>query len=173
MRSQVHYDTKLWDTFFESDAGPGVGSRITDDGTIKGGEEPPDTARCFSTGFGGGPHLVEFCEARLVDENAIDFLIFYHGPGYDDSLRVQVRSGMFTCQYWTFYPQPHEPADFIWTTKRQELTLDKREYQKGDVIKGRIDFECLQEATNPLFVEKWGRYPITIKVYGVFKTIAE
>lgn len=61
----------------------------------------------------------------------------------------------------------------VWTTKRQELTLDKTEYRKGDVIKGRIDFECLQEATRPGFIERHGKWLLTIKIYGVFKTIVE
>ncbi len=77
---------------------------------------------------------------------------------------------MFRCQFWNLYQIPRL-ADMVWTTKRQELTLDKEVYGKGDVIKGRIDFECVQEATNPKYVEKWGRTPTTIKVYGVFKTI--
>jgi hypothetical protein len=50
--------------------------------------------------------------------------------------------------------------------------LDKKEYQKGDVIKGRIDFECLSEF-NPEYAKKFGRDPRTIKVLGVFKTIVE
>jgi len=51
------------------------------------------------------------------------------------------------------------------------LTLDKKAYRKGDVIKGKIDFECVQEPTNREYIEKWGSDPTTIKVYGVFKTI--
>jgi len=46
-------------------------------------------------------------------------------------------------------------------------------YRNGDVIKGKIDFECVQEPTNREYIEKWGSDPTTIKVYGVFKTIVE
>jgi hypothetical protein len=53
------------------------------------------------------------------------------------------------------------------------LTLDKRTYGKGDEIKGRIDFECVREWSNPKYIEKYGRGPKTIKVFGVFKTIVE
>lgn len=64
-------------------------------------------------------------------------------------------------------------SGILWTTKRQELTMDRKMYRKGDLIKGRIDFECLQEPTSPKYIEKWGRDARTIKVQGVFKTIVE
>lgn len=169
MRSQVHYDPNLMDTFFESDA----------DGyphcwkVAKRGSKQKDTttAMCFSTSF-GVKHVVAICEAKLVDENSIDLLIHQVSPAYLDELKIQATRGVFTCQYLTSYPGPME-TDLIWTTKRQELTLDKKAYRKGDVIKGRIDFECLQEATSPKFIEKHGKYPLTIKVWGVFKTTVE
>jgi hypothetical protein len=43
-------------------------------------------------------------------------------------------------------------------------------YRKGDLIKGRIDFEFLEEPTNPKHIEKQGRHLTIIKLYGVFKT---
>jgi hypothetical protein len=51
--------------------------------------------------------------------------------------------------------------------------LDKKVYRRGDVIKGRIDFECMEEKTDPKYIEKYGSDQSTIKVYGVFKTIAK
>ena len=102
----------------------------------------------------------------------IDLFIHESNPGEDDALRVQIRNGRFTCQYWAEYPVRTRPDPaLIWTTKRQKLTLDKNVYRKGDVIKGRIDFECVEEPTNPKYVEKWGKIPLTITVKGVFKTI--
>jgi hypothetical protein len=62
---------------------------------------------------------------------------------------------------------------FIWTTKQQKLTLDKKTYSKGDVVKGKIDFECAESTTDPKWIEKYGPNPITIKVFGVFKTIVK
>jgi hypothetical protein len=61
----------------------------------------------------------------------------------------------------------------LWRDSSQKLTLDKKVYPKGDVIKGRIEFECLEEPTNPKYIEGWGRHLTTIKVYGVFKAIVE
>ncbi|MFZ5868362.1 MAG: hypothetical protein ACOYXY_20930 [Thermodesulfobacteriota bacterium] len=176
MRTQLGYERKLTDTWFDSDAwGYPYERQVAAGGKTSEGEDPSllkHTANCRSTSL-GTEHPVEFCEARLVDRNTIDFLFHHDCPGFNDKLRVQVKSGMFTCQYWTFYKGPMERADFIWTTNRQKLTLDKQVFRKGDVIKGRIDFECLQEATHPKFLEKWGKWPKTIKVYGVFKTIVE
>jgi hypothetical protein len=60
----------------------------------------------------------------------------------------------------------------MWTTKRQELTLDKKLYRKSDVIKGRIDFECVEEKVTDLEdIEKWDRNPATYKVYGFSKRL--
>ena len=126
------------------------------------------TARCYSTSF-GVKHEVRFCEARLLDVNVIDLSIHENDPAFRDSLRVRIRNGEFTCRYWV----PDDVGAFKWTTKRQMLTLDKQVYQKGDVIKGRIEFECFAEPINPKYVEKWSRNPRTTKVYGVFKTIVE
>jgi hypothetical protein len=137
---------------------------------LDGNSVKKNTAKCFSNSL-GVKHQVAFCEARLVDEN-IDLLIHKTSPAFHDRLRVLVRKGMFTCQFWNLYQIPGD-ADMVWTTKRQELTLDKKVYRKGDVIKGRIDFECVMEATNPAFIEKKGKWTMTIKVYGVFKTIVE
>lgn len=178
MWSQVDCDPrKLQDTWFESDAwGYPYGRQVAASGTTPEGEQPPrprDTAMCFSTGY-GVKHVVGLCEARLVDVDTIDLFIHHDGPGFLDRLRVQLKSGMFTSQYWTFYKGPGGNVDLIWTTKRQELTLDNKVYRKGDVIKGRIDFECVEEATNPEYAAKWPvKRPITIKVYGVFRTIVE
>lgn len=57
-----------------------------------------------------------------------------------------------------------------WTTKRQKMTLDKKGYRKGDTIKGKIDFECLDELIDPKYPN---RPPRTIQVYGVFKAMVE
>ncbi|MEW6533374.1 MAG: hypothetical protein AB1473_21255 [Thermodesulfobacteriota bacterium] len=178
MWSQVDYDPKkLWDTWFDSDAwGYPYDRQAAASGKTSEGEDPSllgDTAMCFSTGW-GVKHVVDFCEARLVDVNTIDLFIHNDGPGFLDRLRIQVKSGMFSCQYWTFYKLPGGKADLTWTTKRQELTLDNKVHRKGDVIKGRIDFECVEQATNPEYVAKWPtRHPLTIKVWGVFKTVVE
>jgi hypothetical protein len=175
MWSKFDYDPKLWDTFFESDVmGYPDRGHITTRGKKRKGEDSSlseHTARCFSNSL-GTKHLVEFCEARLVDANTIDLLIHHTSPGFHDRLRVQVRNGMFTCQFWNLYQIPGR-ADMVWTTKRQALTLDKELYRKGDVLKGRIDLECVMEATNPEFIEKKGRRTRTVKVYGVFKPIVE
>jgi hypothetical protein len=182
MWSKVDYDPKLTDPFFESNEwsypwwiikhrdGQFESTRSEDESSVKDPPRVKHTAKCFSTSF-GTVHLIKFCEARLLDANAIDLLIHEKNPAFRDALRVQVRNGMFTCQYWTFYAAG--PTDLIWTTKRQKLTLDRKMYRRGDVIKGKIDFECVQEITDPEHVEKYGKGTTTISVSGVFKTIVE
>ena len=54
----------------------------------------------------------------------------------------------------------------VWTTTKQKLILNKEEYKRGDIIKGKIEFECVQEVTNPKYS---GCNPGTIKIAGVFK----
>jgi hypothetical protein len=181
--SKVDYDSKLTDPFFESNEWSYPWSIIKHlDGSFEDitsnkrpDKEPPHmkhTAKCFITALerGRDKDLVKFCKARLLDTNMIDLLIHENNPAYTDALRVQIRNGMFSTQYWASYKRALAAA-CIWTTKRQKLTLDKKVYRKGDVIKGRIDFECVEEKTNPEYIKQYGRDPSTIKVYGVFKTI--
>jgi hypothetical protein len=181
IRSQVNYDPKLSDPFFESNEWSYPDNIVKHpDGHFEdtsGGKrpkkEPPHvkhTANCFST-FDVGKHLVKFCEARLLDGNTIELLIHEKNVPFLEGLHVRIRNGMFTCQYWGLRDVSPADAVFMWTTKRQKLTLEKKSYRKGDVIKGRIDFECVQEITNPKYVEKHGKMPETIQVYGVFKTV--
>lgn len=52
--------------------------------------------------------------------------------------------------------------------------LDKKVYRKGDLIKGRIDFECVEEEmADPEVAKKYVEDPATVKVRGVFKTIVK
>jgi hypothetical protein len=61
----------------------------------------------------------------------------------------------------------------MWTTQKQGFILDKQVYHKGAVIKGRIDFECVEEPGTPEYIEKYGKHSKTIAVNGVVKTIVE
>ena len=178
MSSRVHYDPKLTDPFFESDEWTYPDyirhypdGHFEDLNTGKMVKDPPrlkHTAMCISTSF-GAKHGVHFCTAKLLDSNGIDLHIRHDSPGFTDALDVQIRNGRFTCQFWTAYRAgPRE--GLTWTTTRQKLTLDKKEYRKGDVIKGRLDFECLDELKNPKYPK---RPPRIITVKGVFKTIVE
>ncbi|MEW6111095.1 MAG: hypothetical protein AB1664_03115 [Thermodesulfobacteriota bacterium] len=169
--SKVDYDSKLTDTFFESD------EESCPDGsaacpTCKDGEQLlKHTAKCFSTSF-GVKHLVRFCQASLLDAHTIDLFLNESNRAFRDSLKIRIRNGKFTCQYWivdSFHT-------FTWRTTRQQLTLDKKVYRKGDSIKGRIYFECLKKVKDPKIIERegWPRDPTaTIKVFGVFKTVLE
>ncbi|MBI4964486.1 MAG: hypothetical protein HY913_14505 [Desulfomonile tiedjei] len=182
MRSKVHYDPELTDPFFKSNEWSyPYGGQFVVDGMWPEGKDLPrlkHTAKCISNSF-GAEHRMRFCKARLLDVNTIDLLIHDSTPSFSDKLYVQIRNGIFRCQYstWykavTIYNNAVTQGDLIWTTKKQELTLDKRVYRKGDTIKGRIVFECVEEATHPKWIEEYGRNPKTIKVYGVFKTIVQ
>ncbi len=182
MWSRVDWEPKFTDPFFKSKEWSypnGIIKRA--DGqyyyplrSIQLKKEPrrlKHTAKCVSTSS-GTEHLVKFCEARKLDVNTLDLLIYDHNLADIDALRVQVRNGMFTSQYWTLY-KSNIRAACMWTTKLQKLTLDKRVYRKGDVVKGMIDFECLEEHTDPRYVKKYGSDPTSIKLYGVFETIVK
>ena len=121
------------------------------------------TAKCYSTYR--GKHRVFFCKARLLDGRVIELLIHKNGVAFSDSLLIRISGGEFTCQYWCLF----DFGGVRWTTTRQQLTLDKKAYRKGDVIKGRIDFECWSELIEP----HPNSPPHETKVYGVFKTIVE
>ncbi|MEW6141397.1 MAG: hypothetical protein AB1733_24505 [Thermodesulfobacteriota bacterium] len=179
MWSRVDCDPKLTDPFFEADEwsypywitehpdGHFTSHRFGDKNPV---EDPPrlkHTAKCFSNSF-GVKHPVNFCEARLLDGHMIDLLLHKDTPAFRDSLLVRIRNGKFACQYWIL----DNVGAFKCTTTRQKLTLDKRSYRKGDVIKGRIDFECLYHLIDPKDIKLWREDPTTtVKVFGVFKTI--
>jgi len=128
------------------------------------------TARCYSASFNYTTHPIPFCEARLIDDDMIELLFHTFTPMFRESLLIRIRDGKFTCQFWI-----HDDVGVCtWTTTRQQLTVDKKAYQKGDVIKGRIDFECFQKVIDPKLIEGWKSDPSrTIKVFGVFKTVVE
>ncbi len=183
MWSKVDYDPKFTDPFFKSNEwsypwwiiehpdGHFESTRSEDESPVKDPPRLKHTAKCFSTSF-GEKHLIKICEAKLLDANAIDLFIHEDNASFIEDLKVQIKHGMFTCEYYGLCDIPSAKG-LVSTTKRQELTLDKKVYQKGDVIKGKIDFEWVEEVTDPEYVEKYGRNPITITIKGVFKTILE
>ncbi|MFH1115943.1 MAG: hypothetical protein V1792_18685 [Pseudomonadota bacterium] len=121
------------------------------------------TAKCHSTYR--GKHLVDLCKARLLDGEVLEILIYNSGPAFMDSLLVRISGGEFTCQFWSLF----DFGAVRWTTTQQKLTLDRKTYRKGDVIKGRIDFACWSELHQPHPASP----PHKTNVYGVFKTIVE
>jgi hypothetical protein len=171
IKSRIKYDAKLSDPFFETEEWicPGWLEKAPDGRIINrlGGPDEKElpvkrTAKCF-TSF-QGDHSINFCDAKLIDDHEIELFIHdYHGTDWDN-LKIVVKNGVFRSQYWV----GGVGRNWIWTTKQQELTLGKKTYQKGDTIKGRIFFECVEESVN------WPRYrfePDVIKIQGVFKTI--
>lgn len=121
-----------------------------------------DAGKCYVTSFGTKNRVI-LCEASLLGPNTIDLVIKNRVGVCYEWLRSRITKGMFECDYSVSCKYPHRR--FRCTTKRQELTLDKKEYRKGDLVTGRIDFECLVEC--PECPEK----PETVIVKGVFKTI--
>ncbi len=184
MSCRVDCDPKLTDPFFESDEWiyPDYIHRHHDDGfvdirTQKRLKEPPRlkyTAMCVSARFPGSKNLVRFSESRILDANTIVLFIGQWTASSHDALLIRIRNGMFSCQYWSrfFLTRPMVDGEIIWTTTGQNLTLDKKVYRKGDVLKGRIDFKCRQEPTDSKAVGEFG-YRGTVKVSGVFKAIVE
>ena len=179
IKSRVSYDSKFSDPFFESSewSYPWFIIRHADGhienatgGTTDEKELPrlKHTAKCFTAHQ--GEHVIKFCEARLLKDNTIELFVQDMSPSTSDNLKILVKDGLFSCQYWTFYVADKGDEGLIWTTKRQKLILDKKVYAIGDIIKGKIEFECLQEVTNPKY---GGRHPKAIIIEGVFRTIIE
>ncbi len=195
LRSKVHHNPNLNDSFFHS-AEYGIryysGTRlgggyiipedsldwaIEQSGQVKEENYYPSlrhTARCFSNSRCSSVHEVRFCKARLREPGFIDIIVLEDNPADDDNLFISVKNGTFMCRYWTVYKRRSKiNPERIWTTMRQSLTLNKQKFRKGDEIKGRINFECVEEPSNPAYIKKHGKYHYTIKVVGVFKTMVE
>lgn len=182
MRFEVNYDPKLSDPFFETEewtigewGEEHVNGRIvyTRRQCLSGEKESDclkNTARCFSS-F-DQDHTIDFCHARLLDRDTIELLFYDEDSLIEEYLRIVIQGRVF----WSQYCFPGGAVHRIWTTKQQDLTLDKQVYRKGGVIKGRIDFESLGEDTVPPLAaraRRYGRNAYTVTVKGVFKTILE
>ncbi len=76
-------------------------------------------------------------------------------PRRYERLEGTITNGIFSCYHLIRCYIPIPTCAFV---KRQELTLDKKTYRKGDVVTGMIDFECSNK-------------PIIVK--GVFQTTLE
>jgi hypothetical protein len=179
IKSRVTYDPQLYDPFFASNEWSYPWWVIKDaDGHIEntmGGttdeQELPrlkHTAKCFTAHQ--GKHEIKFCEARRLKDNTIELFVHDMSPSTNDNLKILVQDGLFSCQYWTSYVADRGDEGLIWTTKRQRLILDKKVYTIGDIIQGKIEFECLQEVTNP---KHGGSYPKNIIIEGVLRTTIE
>lgn len=175
MKTAVQYDSKLTDPFFKTEKSSYYWWIIEhDDGTFedtsgefKKGDKPPrirHTANCVTKHQ--GKHTIRYCDATLHPDNTIELFIHDTTASTYDNLSVRIKDGVFQCQYWTKYVRDRGDEGVIWTTKKQKLILNKKKYHTGDIIKGKISFECLQEVTNPKY---GGRCPWTIRVEGVFK----
>jgi len=166
--SKVYYDPNLSVPFLKSnELSWWHGGQVL---SSKAARRLKHTAMCFSS---FNEPEINFCDAKLLDDGTIE--LYFHGAhGGAHHLRVEVRNGSFQSQYWYVYKAwTASDKDLTWTTKQQELTLNKRVYRKGDVIKGRIDFECVQGHNDPLIAEKHHKNPRTMKINGVFKTIVK
>ena len=179
IRIEVIYDSNLYDPFFEStEWGYPWWIIKHSDGHIEntmGGPTDENelprlqhTAKCSTSHQ--FDHQINFCDATLLPDGTLELFIHDESASTSDSLRVLVKDGQFTSQYWTFYPANKGDERLIWTTTRQDLVLDKRAYNKGDELRGRIRFECLQELTN---LKDGGRFPKRITIQGVFRTQVE
>ncbi len=177
--SRVEYDPKLTGPFFRSvkwtyprwirehPRGHFISLRREDKNPVKDPPRIVRTADLLSTSW-NHKHLLNFCEARLLGQHTIQLFVPDQN-NITEHLRVLIRYGKFSCQYW----QTRGSGAYTWTTTRQKLILDKEMYRKGEVIKGRLDFECVMEPINREWIWKYGKRPQTIHVYGVFKTIVE
>jgi hypothetical protein len=111
---------------------------------------------------------VRSCEAKLINPDTIELTFHNPGPACHEWLKCLITKGIFGCCYKVNCEGPREISTS--TTKREKLTLDKRVYQKGDLIKGRIDVEVLNEPINPKYANSG---PRTITVRGIFETIVK
>ena len=175
MESPVEYDTEMTDQFFEVDKWSSPwwiierddGSFEDTTGQITRREDIPrlrHTAECRTEHQ--IPHMINFSEARQINKDTIEILIHDESASTYDDLTVIVKNGRFSSHYKTVSPVAAANAGLIWTTTKQRLVLNKKHYEKGDVIRGRIEFECVEEMKEA----RNGRKHIhTIRIEGRFK----
>ncbi len=163
MRSQVKYDPKLFDPFFEKEEwGCPMEVRDCDNKDLL-----RKTAKLWTDWQ--VPGWISYCDAKQLDSGKLELFFHQYPRSPLHRLKMIVQKGKCWSQFWTLY-EAGPTMGLSWTTTTQELTLDKRVYGKGDEIRGRIVFECLDEFK----ISGYGqRPPRVIKIEGVFKTIVE
>jgi hypothetical protein len=179
MESRVEYDPQIFDPFFDEeetswpwwivDHGDGTFEDTT--GQITKREDIPiliHTADCRTRHQ--GLHNINYCSATLQKDGIIELKIEDQSASTGDFLTIQIKDGKFFSQYKTYYPGDPSDINLIWTTTKQRLILNKKEFKKGEVIKGRVEFECVQEVSNPKY---GGRNPQKIRIEGTLKPILE
>lgn len=175
MESPVEYDAEMTDHFFEVDKwSPPWWIVERDDGSfedttgqITRREDIPKlrlTAECRTEHQ--IPHLINFSEARQIDEDTIEIRIHGDSASAYDDLTVIIKNGHFSSQYKTVYPVAAANTGLIWTTTKQRLLLNKKHYEKGEVIKGRIEFECDEDMRDTRNGKKQTH---SIRIEGRFK----
>ncbi|HAR41996.1 MAG TPA: hypothetical protein DCS07_05095 [Bdellovibrionales bacterium] len=175
MESSVEYDTEMTDQFFEVDTWSSPWWIIEQDdgsfedttGQITRREDIPrlrHTAECRTEHQ--IPHMIKFSEARQIDKDTIEIRIHDESASTFDDLTVIVRNGRYSSHYKTVYPVAAANTGLVWTTTKQRLVLNKKQYAKGDFIRGRIDFECVEEMKDARNGKKNIR---TIRIEGRFK----
>ena len=162
IRSEVKFDPNLSDPFYESEEFSCRQNPEMTPNCPNGKPPAKHTARCLTSYQ--DEHLMNFCYARMFDDGTIRLCI----DGHSEDLTICVKNGVFWSQYIYYYKR-YTPADkgLRWTTTKQRLILDKKSYHKGDVIKGKIVFECEETVDKPLSDE----FPKVITIKGAFKTI--
>ena len=160
IKTRVQYASELNNPFFFSHEGSAGDANL--------GEDPKKivthTANCITEHQ--MRHVIRFCDAQLLSDGTLELYIHDFTAATNDNLKIKIKDGYFTSQYWTTYIVDKGNENVIWTTKKQALILNKKNYKKGDTIKGKIKFECLQEVTNAKSGE---RYPQSISIEGYFK----
>jgi hypothetical protein len=179
MESPVEYDTEMTDQFFEVDTWSSPwwiierddGSFEDTTGQITRREDIPrlrHTAECRTEHQ--IPHMIKFSEARQIDKDTIEIRMHDESASTYDDLTVIVRNGHYSSHYKTVYPEAAANTGRIWTTTKQRLVLNKKQYAKKEVIRGRIDFECVEE----MKAARNGKKNIrSIRIEGRFKPILQ
>jgi hypothetical protein len=169
MWSTIDYDPNLKDPFFKPNESSDA--LVCDDGVGTYGVNHKVECCCNSKEGLDETRLHRFCEARVIDGHNIALRFYDPDRGHERGtcLMVWMRKGRFTMDYQgsNVYGKSIR-LQVRWIPQKQKLTLDKRAYRKGEVIKGRIEFECLKRMRWRGLKQEKTR---TFKIFRVFKAI--
>jgi hypothetical protein len=158
--SPVQVDTNFVDTF--------TFTQIWDYPWDMAQHENPDTTHLYHTANcvsnHQGEHQITYCDA-LLNHDTINLNFQMEPPAYASRLNVSIKNNLFWSDFWATYP--NQIGALSWVITKQKLTLDKPNYETGDMVKGYIEVE-FTEITNLSDIETYSQ-----KFYykGYFKTI--
>ncbi|MBN8577378.1 MAG: hypothetical protein J0L66_10575 [Cytophagales bacterium] len=106
---------------------------------------------------------IKFSEAR-IESDTLDILLYETNSIFDYKYKIKIVDGKFKIDFW--YQTTIDTIDREIRTLKQTLILNKREFKKGDEIRGHTEYEgqCIKGCStdeNPIIIK--GNFKVKVE----------